>query len=105
MNNIQLYKQISLDIISAIKNEKIDIISELLDKRQEILDIEEDNKEFRISLSNYGILDIDKEIQKLLSESILKVKSDIKRHKQSVQANNSYTNSFRENLNIFYKKV
>lgn len=105
MNNIQLYKQISLDIISAIKSEKIDIISELLDKRQEILDIEENNEEFRISLSNDGILDIDKEIQKLLSESILKVKSDIKRHKQSVQANNSYTNSFRENLNIFYKKV
>ena len=105
MNNIQLYKQISLDIISAIKSEKIDIISELLDKRQEILDIEQDNEEFRISLSNDGILDIDKEIQKILSESILKVKSDIKRHKQSVQANNSYTNSFRENLNIFYKKV
>ena len=105
MNNIQLYKDISAEIISSIQNENVDKISELLDKRQDILDIEKDNEEFIKVLIKNGILEVDKEIKELLDESMIKVKKEIKQHKQLVKVNNSYTNSFKENLHIFYKKV
>ena len=105
MDNIQLYKDISSEIISSIKNDEIDKVSRLLDKRQDILDTEKDNKDFIKVLMDSGILEVDKEIKMLLDESMIKVKKEIRQHKQSVKANNSYTNSFKENLYIFYKKV
>ncbi len=37
MENINLYKKISLEIIEAINNDNIDILNELFDKRQNIL--------------------------------------------------------------------
>ena len=105
MDNIKLYKDISYEIISSIKNEELDKVSKLLDKRQEILEIEKNNKEFINALKSDGILEIDKEIKELLDKSIIKVKEEIKQHRLFVRANNSYTNSFKENLQIFYKKV
>lgn len=105
MNNVQLYKKISLEIVSAINNDEVDLIGELLDKRQSILDNEIDKESLIESLKYNGIIEIDKNIQELLVKSISNVKAEIKKHKQSVRANNSYTNSFKENLNIFYKKV
>lgn len=105
MDNVELYKKISLEIISAINNDDVDLIGELLDKRQAILDNEIDKGDLIESLKYNGIIEIDKNIQNLLEESISNVKLEIKKHKQSVKVNNSYTNSFKENLNIFYKKV
>lgn len=105
MNNVELYKKISLEIISAISNDEVDLIGELLDKRQSILDNEINKESLIESLKDNGIIEIDKNIQKLLEESISNIKSEIKNHKQSVRVNNSYTNNFKENLNIFYKKV
>lgn len=105
MDNIQLYKDLSFEIISAIKDEESEKVSELFDKRQVVLDIEKDNEKFIKELLNDGILETDKEIKELLTKYLTQVKVEIRKHKQSVQVNNSYTNSFKENLNIFYKKV
>lgn len=105
MDNIQLYKDLSFEIISAIKDEQSERLSELFDKRQAVLDIEKDNEKFIKELLNDGILETDKEIKELLTKYLTEVKVEIRKHKQSVQVNNSYTNSFKENLNIFYKKV
>lgn len=105
MDNIKLYKDISSEIISSIENEEVYKISKLLDRRQEILDIEKNNEEFKKVLINNGILEVDKEIKELLDKSMIKIKNEIRQHKRLVQANNSYTNSVKENLNIFYKKV
>ncbi|MEG0097704.1 MAG: flagellar protein FliT [Cetobacterium sp.] len=100
-----IYKEISLDIIDKLEKEDLDKISELMDKRQEILESISDTKLFKSILVENGIIEIDEKIYKLLKENIFKIKVEIKEHKKSKQANNSYVNFNKEKLNIFNKKV
>ncbi|CEN21675.1 flagellar protein FliT [Paraclostridium sordellii] len=99
------YKEISLDIINKLQTDDTYDIDELLDKRQELLDNINDEKLFKQMLVEDGILDIDEKIHSLLKEKIIKVKMEIKEHKKSIQANNSYVNFSKKKLNIFNKKV
>lgn len=99
------YKEISLDIINELEADDNYDIDELLDKRQEILDNINDKNLFKQMLVEDGILEIDGKIQSLLKEKIIKVKIEIKEHKKSIQANNSYVNFSKKKLNIFNKKV
>lgn len=99
------YKQISLEIIDKLEKEDIYKISELLDKRQAILESISDTKLFKNILVENGIIKIDEKIYRLLKENIFKIKFEIKEHKKSKQANNSYINVSKEKLNIFNKKV
>lgn len=105
MENVNLYKKISLEIIEAINNDNIDILNELFDKRQYILDQETDKKSLKEELIKYGIVDIDNNIKDLLNKNINKVKDEIKEYKRSIQVNNSYIKNNKEILNIFNKKV
>ena len=102
---INLYKEISLQIVESLKNEDIYILEKLLDKRQEILDNQIDNNEFKHKLINEGIIDIDRQIDELLKNNMEKVKQEIKEYRLSKQVNNSYRNYNNGNLNIFNKKV
>ncbi|CEN79306.1 flagellar protein FliT [Paraclostridium sordellii] len=99
------YKEISLDIINELETDDTYDIDELLDKRQELLDNINDEKLFKQMLVEDGILEIDEKIHSLLKEKIIKVKMEIKEHKKSIQANNSYVNFSKKKLNIFNKKV
>lgn len=102
---ISLYKEISLQIVESLKNEDIFIIEELLNKRQEILDKQIDNNEFKFKLINEGIIEIDRQIEELLKDNMSKIKQEIKEYRLSKQVNNSYMNYINKNLNIFNKKV
>ncbi|MDK2585818.1 flagellar protein FliT [Romboutsia sedimentorum] len=104
-NNAKMYREISLKIVEAINKEKLDILDELFDKRQVMLDKESDIEQFKKNLIKDGILDIDKNIHKLLSENIDKVKCEIREHRVSKQANNSYISFNKEKINIFNEKV
>lgn len=104
------YKEISLQLITRLENGELDTIEKLLDNRQEILNQEilndESNKKrFKDILVKQGIMEIDKSIQDLFDENIVKVKNEILEHKVSKQANNSYINFNKNKLNIFNKKV
>lgn len=99
------YKEISLDIIKNFEKDDSYDMNELLDKRQEILDNINDRNLFKQMLNEDGILEIDEKIHSLLKEKMIKVKIEIKEHKKSMQANNSYVNFSKEKLNIFSKKV
>lgn len=106
----RLYKEISLQLITRLENEELDTIDKLLDKRQEILNQEilsdESNKKrFKDILVKQGILEIDNNINNLLNENIIKVKNEIREHKMSKQANNSYITFNKNKLNIFNEKV
>lgn len=101
----QKYKQISLDIIDKLENNNTYYIDELLNERQKILDNVSDRKLFKQILVEDGIFEIDEKIHSLIKENIIKVKMEIVEHKKSKQANNSYINYNKENLNIFNKKV
>lgn len=102
---VKLYKKISLELIDELNKEEFSKVEEFLNKRQEILDQASNPKNLKQLLIDDGILGIDKEIHRLLSENISKVKNELKEHRLSQQANNSYTSFNKEKLNIFNKKV
>jgi hypothetical protein len=104
-NNAKMYREISLKIVEAINKEKLDVLDELFDKRQVILDKESDIEQFKKKLIEGGILEIDKNIHHLLSLNIDKVKCEIREHRVSKQANNSYISFNKEKINIFNEKV
>lgn len=99
------YKEISLDIIDNLEKDDSYDVNILLDKRQEILDSINDRNLFKQMLVEDGILEIDEKIHSLLKEKMIKVKIEIKEHKKSIQANNSYVSFNKDKLNIFNKKV
>lgn len=105
MENTKLYKEISLEIIKLFENDGLDKLESLLNKRQQILNVEVKNEKFKKILVNEGIVEIDKTIHNLLNESIDAVKREIQEYKVSKHANNSYMNFNKEKLNIFNKKV
>ncbi|WP_195937889.1 hypothetical protein [Romboutsia sp. 1001713B170131_170501_G6] len=103
--SIKLYKNISLDIVNKLKSTSLINIGDLFDKRQEILSNVLDSEAFKIQMIDEGILEIDREIHTLLSNSIEKTKDEIKNHKLSNRVSTSYLSTKKENLNIFNKKV
>ena len=105
MDNINLYKKITLEIIQCLKDENLDDLDTLFDKRQSILTEEEDNKNFKASMIALGIVDLDKNIKDLLHQNIINTKIEIQKHKLSTITNNSYINSNQQKINIFNAKV
>lgn len=105
MNNCELYKTISLEIVKLLESEKVGQLEELMNTRDNILQKEENNKKFKDILINEGISDIDLKIKELLTANIEKVKQEIREHKLSKQANNSYMYTSNQKINIFNEKV
>ena len=89
MENVSLYKQISLEIIDALENNNIDILNELFEKRQNILDNSENINKLKDNLIKSEILEIDNKIKTLLSIEIENTKNEIKEHRRSIMVNNS----------------
>ena len=104
-DKVDMYMKISLEIIEAFKVEDYDRVDVLLNKRQDIINGEENKEKLKIFLVEDGVLEIDKQISILFDESIMKIKKEIRKYKVTKIANNSYTNSNRKNLQIFHKKV
>ena len=104
-DKVDMYMKISLEIIEAFKIEDYDRVDVLLNKRQDIINGEENKEKLKIFLVEDGVLEIDKQISILFDESIMKIKKEIRKYRVTKIANNSYTNSNRKNLQIFHKKV
>lgn len=105
MNNIKLYKNISLEIIKLFEDDKLEELEKLLNKRDKILKEEINNREFKKILIDDGILDLDLTIKKLISENIIEVKQEIREHNLSKQASGSYMYTTKQKINIFNVKV
>lgn len=105
MNDLYVYKSISLDIVKALESSNLGLLDDLFNKRQAILDNLVDEKILKDNSIKSEILDIDNKIKDLLYIEIEKTKHEIKEHKRSMAVNNSYLQNNRENLNIFNKKV
>lgn len=105
MNNVNLYKEITLEIIKCLKEENIDNLDDLFKRRENILDEEKDNKNFKESMINIGIIDLDKTIKDLLHQNMIKTKLEIQRHRISTVTNNTYMNNNQQKINIFNAKV
>lgn len=104
-NLIKEYKDISVQIIVEIKGEgNPDTISQLLDKRQKILDkvtINNQLQRFRIQYAQNGLDKLDEEMRELLSDLLNKTKEEIKTHRKKQNASKAYITSNKTSGNIF----
>ena len=105
MDNIKLYKQITLEIIQCLKDYKIEELEILFEKREKILQEEKNNKNFKDLMINIGIIDLDKTIKNLLNQNMIKIKLEIQKQKLSTITNNTYINNNQQKINIFNAKV
>lgn len=105
MDNVNLYKNITLEIIQCLKDDNIEVLEELFENRQGILDEEKYNKEFKEAMIELGIVDLDKNIKNLLHQNMIKTKLEIQKHKLSTVTNNTYINNNQQKINIFNAKV
>ena len=105
MENVNLYKEITLEIIQCLKDDKLEVLEGLFERRQDILDKEKNNKDFKESMIKVGIVDLDKTIKDLLHQNMIKTKLEIQKHKLSSLTNNCYINNSQKKINIFNAKV
>ena len=105
MDNIKLYKKITLEIIQCLKDDKIEELEILFEKREKILQEEKNNKNFKDLMINIGIIDLDKTIKNLLNQNMIKIKLEIRKQKLSTITNNTYINNNQQKINIFNAKV
>nr|WP_302967201.1 hypothetical protein [uncultured Romboutsia sp.] len=105
MDNIKLYKKITLEIIQCLKEDKIEELEILFEKREKILQEEKNNKNFKDLMINIGIIDLDKTIKNLLNQNMIKIKLEIQKQKLSTITNNTYINNNQQKINIFNAKV
>ena len=105
MDNIKLYKKITLEIIQCLKDDKIEELEILFEKREKILQEEKNNKNFKDLMINIGIIDLDKTIKNLLNQNMIKIKLEIQKQKLSTITNTTYINNNQQKINIFNAKV
>ena len=105
MDNIKLYKKITLEIIQCLKDDKIEELEILFEKREKILQEEKNNKNFKDLMINIGIIDLDKTIKNLLNQNMIKIKLEIQKQMLSTITNNTYINNNQQKINIFNAKV
>ena len=105
MDNIKLYKKITLEIIQCLKDDKIEELEILFEKREKILQEEKNNKNFKDLMINIGIIDLDKTIKNLLNQNMIKIKLEIQKQKLSTITNNTYINNNQQKINTFNAKV
>ncbi len=105
MDNVNLYKEITLEIIKCLKEDKLEVLEDLFEKRQNILEKEIDNKDFKESMIGHGIIALDKNIKELLHQNMIKTKLEIQKHRLYSLTNNTYINNSQKKINIFNEKV
>ncbi|MGL4731676.1 MAG: hypothetical protein ACRCW0_08830 [Clostridium sp.] len=106
-NYIDLYKQVSNEILEALKYDKLENLDEHFEKRESIINELESNEsinEFR-KIYKEKLYHIDNEIKILVEEKMLAVKKEIAEYKRNQNGNFTYANMNKTNFNIFSKKV
>ncbi|WP_024615667.1 flagellar protein FliT [Clostridium sp. Ade.TY] len=106
---INLYKNISLDIIDILNEDDIDNekLEYNIEKRQKIIDsLNSDSlKYFKNHYKNSEIIELDNKIKSLLEEKIIEVRKELNLYRVKKSVNAVYVNMNKNNLNIFSKKV
>ena len=100
------YKEINLQIINALKNDKEDV--ELLEKRGEILNkmfsMDVEKNQLRRLYDDMGLKDLDMELERTIKEKMDSVKEEIRTLSRSKEANKTYSSMNRQ-INFFSKKI
>ena len=102
---VKRYKEISFQIIDVINRVgDPEIISELLNERQEVLNKATETNQlqrFRIQYKQFELDKVDEEMKILLQELIDKTKEEMRIHRKKQNASNAYINTTKPTGNIF----
>ena len=104
-DKIDLYKDISLQLLELLKNDQLDNIDERLEQREIILKNINNHDEFIKLATENGIVELEKQISNLFNTKVNEAKQELIDYRKSKEANNTYVNLSKEKLNIFNKKV
>lgn len=90
----QKYKNISLAIISALENDDVDSMNELVSERGKVLklisDVDVEKKELKRLYEKYDLFSIDRKINEKFQQEMDDLKQKINRVKVSKEASKSY---------------
>lgn len=102
---LEKYKNITLELVGKTKHGEN--LEQLINERSNVIkaigNINFSNEEFKKKLEKLNILELDKELQKLLNEEKVKTKKQIDHIKQARILRKSYNNSH-ETLRFFSAK-
>ena len=103
------FKNVTLDLITSLKEDKIHLVPVFLEKRQEIID-SLSKKEIDSSLKkeqsrDLQLLELEKELQEIYINKKQEIYIQLQEIKNNMAANNIYLFTSREPLNIIDKKI
>lgn len=106
---INLYKNISLNIIKILNEDDIDDdkLEYNIEKRQEVINSLNDREleDFKKHYKDSQLLQLDNKIKSLLEKKIIEVRKELNSYKTKRSINTIYVNMNKNNLNIFSRKV
>lgn len=106
---VELYKNISLDIIELLNTYEIDNnkLEYMISKRQEIINSlkGQDLEDFKRYYKSSEIVELDNKIKSILGQKIIEVRKELSSYKTKRVVNTIYANMNKNNLNIFSRKV
>ncbi|MBY0754669.1 hypothetical protein K5V21_04280 [Clostridium sardiniense] len=106
---INLYKNISLNIIKILNEDDIDDgkLEHNIEKRQEVINSldERELEDFKKHYKDSQLIQLDNKIKILLEKKIIEVRKELNSYKTKRSINTIYVNMNKNNLNIFSRKV
>lgn len=103
------YKDLTLNIIESLKENKIDSLDILITQRQDIIDnvnkLNYSKKEFSELSNEFNLIEMEKNVEILIKEKKEYVKNEIRNTSKGIIASNNYNKSFYNNAGIFSKRV
>lgn len=106
---INLYKNISLNIIKILNEDDIDDdkLEYNIEKRQEVINSlkGQELEDFKNHYKNSELMQLDNKIKILLEKKIIEFRKELNSYKTKRSINTIYVNMNKNNLNIFSRKV
>lgn len=109
MQKLVQFKQVTIELISALENDEFIKLDDLLNSRQIVIDSIEKIKyttaEFTNICNEFDILYQHQELVKLMQEKKDSTKEEISKIQITRNANNNYNKSFYNSVEMFNKKI
>ena len=103
------FKQVTIELIKVLQQDKIDKLDVLLNRRQMIIEnmekLQYTTEEFTIICDELDILKVQHELLGLMQEKKKNAKQELNKIQLTKNANNNYNKSFYDNSGMFNKKI
>lgn len=103
------FKQVTLELITALQQDEVYKLDDLLDSRQMLIEnmekLQYSTEEFTSICIELDILNIQQELSKLMQTKKENTREELNKVQITKNANNNYNKSFYANSGIFNKQI